>query len=386
VLEPENGLDAIEPIVNRLLNHHADVNAANGVCFVSAAKRNPALFATLLKFQPRFTALLPSLIGSGLEEEVLLGLIEACFSHGCTADDLDLSHPASLLLVIQKYPRSEAVVKKLLAHGCNPEASLSGIVDSAVGEEAIPALLWALAQPQKRVSSSVVIALLQAGASPTRVAPVSEMAPLALAAREGRSDIVEALLKHGADASIRDKSDRSALFYASSSSVTSVVETLAPHALKNDGSLHEAARSLQLDAVGLLIKAAHDPNFPSRHHGGRNTLGELCLNVQITNSSQRARARQVLRHLLDNGANPSFKARNERSAVILALDNASDPLKIAETLLETEVWEHLNDEPHMFRDEKGLWYSPYSYVERIPSPARTTQKQNLLGKSILSLA
>jgi hypothetical protein len=283
-------------------------------------------------------------------------------------------------LTIQKYPRSEAVVKTLLAHGCNPEASLSGIVDSAVGEEAITALLWALAQPQKRVSSPVITALLQAGASPTRVAPASGMGPLALAAREGRSDVVEVLLKHGADVSIRDKWDRSALFYASSSSVTSVVEQLALRCLKNDGSLHEAARSLQLDAVALLIKAAHDPNFPSRHHGGRNTLGELCLNVEITNGSQRARARQVLRHLLDNGANPSFKARNERSAVILALDNVSDPLKVAETLLETEVWEQLNDEKHMFRDEKGLWYSPYSYVDRIPSPARAAQKQNLLGK------
>lgn len=385
VLDPENGLDAIEPIVNRLLDHHADVNAANGACFVFAAKRSLALFIMLLKYQPKFTALLPSLIGSGLDEDVLLGLIGECFSHGCTADDLDLSHPASLILVIQNYPRSEALVKILLARGCNPEASLSGVMDSAVGEEAIPALLWALAQPQKRVSTSVIIALLQAGASPTRVAPVSEVAPISLAAREGRSDVVEVLLKHGADASIRDKWDRSALFYASSSSVTSVVESLAPHALKNDGSLHEAARCLQLDAVALLIKAAHDPNFPSRHHGGRNALGELCLNVKITNSSQRSKARQVLRLLLDSGANPSFKARNERSAVILALDNAHDPLKITETLLETELWEQLNNDKHMFRDDKGLWYSPYSYVERIPSPARSAQKQDLLGTHLLSI-
>ncbi|KAF9738028.1 hypothetical protein PMIN06_008500 [Paraphaeosphaeria minitans] len=378
VLEPENGLDAIEPIVNRLLVNHADVNAANGVCFLSAAKRSPALFAALLKYKPKFTAILPSLFGAELDEDVLLGLMEECFNHGCTADDLDLSHPASLILVIQKYPRSEALVKKLLNHGCNPEASFSGVMDPAVGEETIPALLWALAQPQKRVSTSVIIALLEAGASATRVAPVSEVAPISLAAREGRSDIVEVLLKHGADASVRDRWNRSALFYASSSSVTSVVETLAPHALKNDGSLHEATRSLQLDAVALLIKADHDPNFPSRHHGGRNALGELCLNAEITNSSHRSRARQVFRLLLDGGVNPRFKARNERSSVILALENAHDPLKMTETLLETEVWEQLNDEKHLFRNDKGLWYSPYSYVELISSPARTAQKQDLL--------
>lgn len=383
VLDPENDLDAVELIVTRLLHYRADVNGANGVCFVFAARRSPTLFTKLLESRPNFTAFLPSLIDSGLEEGTLLNLIEACLNHGCAADDLDLSHPASLVLIVQKYPRSETLVKKLLTQGCNPEASISGIIDPAVGEEAITTLIWALSQPQKRVSSSVITTLLQAGASPTRVAPLSEIAPIALAAREGRSDIVKALLEHGADASIRDKWDRSALFYASSSSVTTVVETLAPHALENDGSLHEAARSLQLDAVALLIKAGHSPNFPSRQHGGRNALGELCLNVEITNSSQRSKARQAVRLLLDNRANPTFKARNERSAVILALDNAHDPLKVAETLLETEVWEQLNDEKHMFCDPKGLWYSPYSYVERVPSPARSAQKQELLGKSTL---
>lgn len=379
VLDPENGLDAVESIVNRLLNHKADVNAASGVCFVSAGKRSPELFATLLEHQPKFTALLPSLISSGLDEDRLRSLIKVCFSYGCTADDLDSSHPASLILVIQKHPRSEALVKTLLAHGCNPEASLSDAVDSAIGEEAVTALLWALAQPQKRVSSSVITALLQAGASPTRLAPLSEVAPISLAAREGRSDIVEVLLKHGADASARDKWDRSALFYASSLTVTSVVEALAPHALPNDGSIHEAARSLQLEAITSLIKAGHDPNFPSRHHGGRNALGELCLHANITNNTQRSRTRQVLRLLLDAGANPNFKARNERSAIILALDNTHDPLKITEILLETSIWQHLNDDPNLFRDEKGLLYSPYSYVERVASPARAPQKQQLLG-------
>ena len=36
----------------------------------------------------------------------------------------------------------------------------------------------------------------------------------------------------------------------------------------------------------------------------------------------------------------------------------------------------------MFHDPvKGLWYSPLSYVEQISTPARTAQKQELLGKS-----
>ncbi|KAJ4298060.1 hypothetical protein N0V90_005959 [Kalmusia sp. IMI 367209] len=361
-LDPANGISEVEQIVSLLLHHNADVNAASGICFVFVAKRhNKPLFEKLLAYQPNFTTILPSLLGSGLDEQFLLQLMESAFSHGCSSENLDLSHPPSLILAIQKYPRSDSLIEILLTHGCNPDSSVSGVVDPAVGEEAITAIMWALAQPQKLVSSSVIIALLKAGASSTRITPLSEIAPIALAAREGRSDIVKALLDHGADASIRDKWDRSAL------SSTQV------HLL-----LHEAARCLQLESAATLIKHGHDPNFPSRLHAGRNGLGELCLNAELKNSSQRSRARQLLRLFLDNGANPRFKARNERSAVLLALDNAFDPLRIAEALLETEVWEQLNDEKHMFRDTQGLWYSPLSYIEIIPSPARAPQKQHLL--------
>lgn len=380
VLDPENGLNDVDLIVDLLLSHRADVNTANGSCFVFAARHNLVLFTKLLAYQPNFTTLVPSLINSSLGEETLLQCIESCFNHGCTADDLDLSHPPSLILAVQKYPRSESLAKLLLTHGCNPDASVSGVIDSESGEESMQALLWALAQPQKLVSSPVIHALLQAGASATRTTPVSETAAIALAAREGRSDIVKTLLDHGVDASIRDKWDRSALFYASSASNTSVVEILASHAMINDGSLHEAARSLQLDAAALLIKSGHTPNFPSRLHEGRNPLGEMCLNVELTTSTQRSKARRLLRLLLDNGARPDFKARNERSAVILALDNPYNPLKVTDALLETEIWEQLNDERHMYCDAKGIWYSPLSYVEHVASPARAPQRQGLFGK------
>lgn len=89
-------------------------------------------------------------------------------------------------------------------------------------------------------------------------------------------------------------------------------------------------------------------------------------------------ARQLIRLFLDNGANPLFKARNEKSSVILALDNAFDPLRVSEALLESDIWQQLNDEKHMFRDSKCLWYSPLSYVELIPSPSRAPQKQQLI--------
>jgi hypothetical protein len=238
--------------------------------------------------------------------------------------------------------------------------------------------MWALAQPQKLVSTSVLQALLNAKASPTRCAPISELSPVALAAREGRQDVVQELLKFGADPSVRDKWNRSALFFASSSPITRVVQSLSEHALKDDGSLHEAARCLQVENATIMIKQGHNPNFPSRLHGGRNALGELCLHAEVTSGSQRTKARQLVRLFLDNGANPKFKARNERSTVVLALDNAHSPLEVTDALLETEVWEGLNDEKHMYRDEKGLWYSPIKYVELVPFPSRARHMKELL--------
>ncbi|CAO2650980.1 Nn.00g092770.m01.CDS01 [Neocucurbitaria sp. VM-36] len=376
-----DGKASIEKLVDLLLKHSANVNTADGACFVFAAqKQNYAILEQLMLHHPKFNIVVPALLSSNLQDQIVVASIQACFQHGCVSDELELGRYKTpvLILAMQNYPRNETLVKLLLSHGCNPDISTQSTVDPSIGEETVSALLWALIQAQKRISDPVIMALLEAGASVTRATSVSEMTAVALAAQEGRHEILQALLERGSDASARDKWNRSALFYASSSWNTSTVEVLAPHALKNDGSLHEAARCLQLDAAAILIQNGHDPNFPSRPHHGRNALGELCLNTHITTASQRSKVRQLIRLLLDNGANPKFKARNEKSALVLALDNAYSALEISEALLETEIWEDLNHEKNMYLDASGLWYSPLKYVELIPSPNRAAHKQQLL--------
>lgn len=370
-----------EPLIDLLLENKANVNTADGACFVFAAQQqNFITLEKLLLHHPAFNIIIPALLSSKVSEQVVVLAITSCLKHGCTSDELEMSVRKTpvIILAMQEYPRCEALVKLLLDHGCNPDTSTQDVFDQSIGEENVSALLWALNQAQKKISDPVVAALLEAGASVTRASPASEIAPIALAAREGRHEVIQALLERGSDASVRDKWNRSALFYASSASVTSTIQTLAPHALKNDGSLHEAARCLQFDFAAILIKNGHDPNFPSRLHNGRNALGELCLNAQITNGSQRSKVRQLITLFLEHGAKPRFKARNEKSAVFLALDNPYSALEITEALLETEVWEDLNDEKHMFRDASGLWYSALKYVELVPSPSRAASKQELL--------
>jgi ankyrin repeat protein len=384
VLDVANVERNIEGMVDLLLQHRANVNTADGTCFVFAANRNDfVIFNKLLVHHPEFNTIVPLLLTSKLDEEVVVKALQACFDHGCTSDNLSIGTSGifkkpPLFLAIQEYPRSEVLVKSLLDHGCNPNTTANGVINKAIGEEILPILVWALAQPQRMISSAVIIALLSAGASPTRAAPVSEVVPIGVAARNGRDDIVQELLNRGADASARDKWNRSALFYASRTSVTTIVQSLSAHALKDDGSLHEAARCLHLENVIILIKQGHSPNFPSRFHSGRHALGELCLNAEATIGAQLSKARQILRLLLSNGANPTFKARNERSAVILALDNPHCALELTEALLETEVWQNINDEAHMYREASGLWYSPIKYVELVPSPSRARCKTELI--------
>jgi hypothetical protein len=374
----------LEAQIDILLQHNANVNVADGACFVFAAqKHDNTVLERLMLHRPNFSVIVPALIKSKLPEDIVIPSIESCFVHGYTPDNLEAnssgsSNPPVLIMAMHAYPRCEALVTALLNQGYNPDVFVRDVIDSSVGDEVISALLWALNQAQKRISDSVIMALLKAGASAGKASSISDIAPLALAAREGRSDVVQALLQRGADASQRDKSNRSALFYASSASNVSTVQALAPHALKNDGSLHEAARCLQFDVAVVLIEHGHKPNFPSRLHQGRHALSELCLNGHITTASQRSKVGQLMRLFLDNGADPTFKARNEKSAILLALDNAYSALYISEALLETEIWEDLNNERHMYRDSSGLWYSPLKYVELVPCPSRASHKQDLI--------
>ncbi|KAH7075499.1 hypothetical protein BKA63DRAFT_511624 [Paraphoma chrysanthemicola] len=372
-----------ENLIDLLLRHHANVNAFDGTCFVLAAQKHSTVFEKLMAHEPSFSVIVPALISSKLADEVVVKSIKSCFAHGCSPNALDVSasgrqNTPLLILAMLEYPRCEALIAILLHHGLNPDISVKDVIDPSIGEELSSPLLWALNQEQKRISDSVITALLGSGCSVNRASSATETAPIHLAAQHGRGELARSLLERGADASARDWSNRSALFYASSVSSISTVQALAPRALKNDGSLHEAARCLQLDVAIVLIQHGHQANFPSRLHQGRHALSELCLNADVKASSQRSIVRQLITLFLDNGADAKFKARTEKSAVILALDNAYSALEITDALLETRVWEEINDERHMFRDQNGLWYSPLNYVELIPSPSRAAHKQDLI--------
>jgi len=384
-LDIVDDLTRMELLLDLLLQHDANVNSADGVCFLLAAQNHSfSVFEKLLLNHPNFSLVISALLNSKLSDQVVVDLMSLCFAHGCTSEGRDLvpigdSKISVLILAMRNYPQNATLLRLLLDQGWNPDVTIRDMIDPVSGEETITALLWSLLQPQKRISDAVVCELLAAGASVARASPISGMTPLSAAAREGRSDIAQALLERGADSSMRDRWGRSALLYASSKSAISTVRTMAAaKASKNDGSLHEASRCLRYDVAEVLIQKGHSTNYPSRLHDGRSPLGELCLHAEAsTGQRQRSQLQHLIRLLLDNGADPLFRARDEKSTIILALDNAHSAFEVTEALLETDVWETVNDERHMY-ESSGLNYSPLSYAEHALAANRAPVKSDLV--------
>jgi hypothetical protein len=320
-----------EEMVDLLLNNKANVNTADGTCFAFAArKKHEGLLNKLLNYGPNFATTFSCLINSGLTEPALVETLELCFKHAHAPTSMDINRRTELSILftaMQQYPGGESLVEFLLNHGCNADAIRPHALDSEFGQESITALLWSL-DPQNGISSLVILSLLKHGgecqcekticqtfvifqesrtdfngpqASATFQAARSGLTPIALAAREGREEVVTDLMRQNIDASVIDTLDHTPLFYACGNPIAGIVSQLVlADVAKNEGSLHEGASNLHVDHVRLLLAHGHDPEFPSPHHGGRSALGEVCMNASdILSPDGRNRLRKMIRLLLD---------------------------------------------------------------------------------------
>lgn len=189
-----------------------------------------------------------------------------------------------------------------------------------------------------------------------------------LAAQARRPQLMRRLLECGADVAAVDRADRSALWYASQTGDQASMTLLLPGsgfeangiARKNDGSLHEAARKLQVGAVKLLLKHDHDPNFPSKDHEGRSVLGEVCYGSVGTESV--AQVRHVIEALIDGPVKVDLEVldSNNKPLLFLALDNS---YAVTEALLSTAMWRYIGHDWNMF-NTGGYCYSPSMYVQK----------------------
>lgn len=304
---------------------------------------------------------------------------------------------------ITAHPNSPRLVKRLAKLGCDMKAETYVHLydDEEVQAEPANALLWAVSlTDQNWISSETIAALIDNDdVDVNYTSPMSDATPLILAAKYGRGDVVAKLVAKNAKVSARDKFGRSALFYASRIGNVDAIKALAKAKARiNDGSLQEAARMLHSEAVQLLVKAGHSPNYPSSdwYHDGRDSLQELAL-MSRPSASQVTQLEDTIKSLVsgkDSGKEKDKEDKIEllrnpripgqKNALFMALDNQGDGCwLVCRALLDVVMWKYVNNEDDVYCEldpETGtkLFISPTMYIRLGLSYGPEKQKDELL--------
>lgn len=146
--------------------------------------------------------------------------------------------------------------------------------------------------------------------------------------------------------------------------VQMMTSILAAEPCRDDGSLHNAARELNLAAVKVLVQAGHDPDFPSPLHDGRSALGEVCLksaaDADMTPERERL-TQKVMTFLLDSGSDLAIQA-NGRPLLHLCF-TSQDPVATTRALLKSGMWKHINKPFNRYTDD-NYTYSPTMWITK----------------------
>ncbi|KAL1960819.1 hypothetical protein VTO42DRAFT_5802 [Malbranchea cinnamomea] len=366
----EGGQRSID-FVDLLLRHGANVNYQSARALQSAIKENQqAMVKKIVACRPSsesMTLAFSALFDCDFAEDTTLEYIEI-FKNGLTEspdpNTIWDSHITSqkeplALMCLKKYPRGVKVLEALLQAGAHVDKTVPCVIEDEQGLEHVSLLLWALLQPQQRISPCVIDCLLQHGADPNFTSTSSLTTPLLVAARERPPDVVSKLIQHGADVSLSDRHGKTPLVYASQrGQILSMKYLISKGAIADDGSLHEAARTLNAEAVRLLLAHQHDPGLPSMLHDGRSALAELCLNA----TGPRAKIRQTIDALVVGGANLLEESQG-KPLLMHALDNQTACIDVTTELLRSGMWRHINSDCNRYV-ENGIVHSPTTYITK----------------------
>jgi ankyrin repeat domain-containing protein 50 len=210
--------------------------------------------------------------------------------------------------------------------------------------------------------------------------PTTKASPLTEAAKRGRSDLIEELIERGASVVSRDGQKRSALYHSSKNrDLKTVSFLLGRGALRNDGSIHVAAKFCHTEAIAMLLEAGVDANHL---HKGKTALAQLCHKYQPRGVGWEETVRESMRLLFNNRADPTMKLKKHdgKTALHLALENGTCSVQILEALFEyPEVAKRVDEDIFRFKDSRGLLYSPTKYLELRIEGIPSSTKHELIG-------
>lgn len=400
---------ASEDIIETLISvgdGHADVNFQNGeVMKIAIRQGNPVVLDQILKHSSQNGPLASknSIIEAFAEavttdrlkdDNIILEILDVLIKprHGASASDFRVP----IFSCITAHPKSPRLVKRLAELGCDmmAETYVHLYDDEDVQAEPANALLWAVSlTDENQISSDTIAALIDINIDVNYTSPISGATPLILAAKYGRGDVVAKLVGSNAKVSVRDQFGRSALFYASRVGNVDAIKALVKAKVRvNDGSLQEAARMLHSEAVQLLVKAGHSPNYPSSdiHHDGRDSLQELAM-MSRPSASQVIQLEDTIKSLV-GGKDKDDKIEllrdpntpGSKNALFLALDNQGDSCwLVCKALMDVVMWKFVNNDANVYCEldpEAGtkLFVSPTMYIRLGWSHGPEKQKDELL--------
>lgn len=381
--------------VDLLVQYDTDVNRNQGEALTKAAKSaNPHLIQRLLQRKPDSESVsmaFPYILDHEVPEDQALELVSLFtdYRDGETRLDPMFPHPECepiMYKAISRYPRSTRIIQTLLDAGYyHDQMGSARVFDAIEHEEQVNLLLWCLLQPQKKVSSGIIALLLERGARVNFETRISKTTPLMLAIKERRHDIVKELVFAGAEVDVADITGNTPLALTTQIGgdlgTMMMKNVLAAEPSQNDGSLHNAARELNLPALQVLVDFGHEVDFPSPLHGGRTALGELCLhaadNGALTAAQEKAMEKAIA-YLIKQGTDLSLPS-DGRSVLLLAMDSM-DPIVTTRALLKIGMWKHIN-QPFNHFTAGGYTYSPTQYVKRVLPQGDLTEQLHALLKA-----
>lgn len=373
--------------VGLLIQHNANINTGQGQALVKAAKSaNGPLIEQMLYQRPDAETLsmaFPYVFDQGIAEEDVIKLVELFTNYrdGETRLDPMFQHPESepiMVKALSLYPRSTKIIQTLLDAGYyHDQMTTVRILEEIEQDEPVNLLMWCLLQPQKRVSSGVITILIEQGAKINFETRLSKTTPLMLAIKEKRQDIVKQLLLAGADVDVVDATGNTPLTLTTQIGgelgTLMMANILAAEPSQNDGSLHNAARDLNIQGLQVLVDYGHEVDFPSPLHGGRTALGELCLHAAdtgpLTLTKEKA-MEKAMTYLLKQNTDLSLLS-DGKSVLLLAMES-SEPVITMKALLKVGMWKHIN-KPWNFYTDGTYTYSPPQYAKRVLRPTDTIE-------------
>ncbi|KAG5301587.1 ankyrin repeat protein [Histoplasma ohiense] len=361
--------------VDLFIRFGANADYDNGRALnIAVAKNSPVLVRRLLgsvESTVNLPAAFSTILSSNLPEDTTLELIEIFTQIPGGIPDLNsymydedgTQQEPVTFAALRKWPRGTKILEALLKADILVDQTIPYVIESKEGYEQVSLLLWALLQPQQKISPYVIDCLLRNGANPNFQSTGSHQTPLLVATMERTPDMVQKLIQHGADVSICDIYGRTPLLYASKrGQVATLRHLLSANPGVDDGSIHEAARGLHADAVKLLLDYGHDPNFPSMAHDGRSALGELCLNAAADSATSFGKLRQTI-DILVAGKAELISDRGRKPLLMHALDNPTGCTNVTKALLAGGLWRRVNDEKNLYSQD-GFVFSPTMYLTK----------------------